>query len=75
MAGRQWTTQEIAILRKMAMAGKTAREISVVLVGRTVMAIESKASEMGLSLAGPGPKINFQAYREIMKAEREVKCL
>ena len=68
-----WTDQELSILRAMTEAGKKSEEISQVLVSRTVEAINNKASQLGLSMAGK-PKINFDAFKEMMKG-LEVKCL
>lgn len=74
MAGRPWTPQELEILKKMAEAGKTAKEIKKVLVTRSMGGITNKASSVGLSLAGLEPTINFEAYKEMMKG-MEIKCL
>lgn len=75
MAGQPWTSDELEILKQMADAGKTSKEISMVLVGRSIMAIESKSSELALSLAGPKPVIDLEAFKRLMQAESEIKCL
>ena len=75
MAGRAWSKQEEEILRDLAKAGHGARKIMTVLKSRTVHAVQQKADAMDVRLGSPEPEIDFDAFKNLMKAERSVKCL
>lgn len=61
----KWSKKEKDVLIKMATRGCTSQEIAKVLKSRTINGIQCKAHELGYSLDGPDPKIDFEAYTEI----------
>lgn len=70
-----WSPEEEDVLKKLATRGCVVTEIQAVLKSRSFDAIHNKAHKMGLSLAGRTPEIDFDAFKNLMKAERSVKCL
>jgi len=67
MAGKIWADDETDILRQMAAAGKTARQISAVLKSRSIASINDKSCREGISLSRGDPEIDFEAFRKIMR--------
>lgn len=63
---RHWTPEEEDILSKMAKAGCNAFDILKVLKSRSINGITSKASTLGLSLAGGKPDIDMDAFKRLM---------
>lgn len=74
MSGATWTPEEMDILRQMAEAGATVREVGRVLKSRTLPGIRCKAEEMGIQhLFGPRPEVDFEAFQQFLKARKVVK--
>lgn len=67
MAGMLWTDKETKILKELCKAGKTISDAQKVFPHRTKNSIGSKASAEGLSLAGPEPEIDEEAFKKIMR--------
>ena len=67
MARIVWTAQEESILRKMAQAKRTVREVCFVLKSRSPASITAKALKMGLELSySPSPEIDEAAFKRLM---------
>lgn len=72
--GPHWSDTEIEILKKLATAKKTAKEISLVLKSRTVQGIKCKAEELNINVSGtPEPEIDFEAFQRIIQNTEKSK--
>jgi hypothetical protein len=65
--GLPWTNEEIRILREMAEARKSPKQIVAVLRSRTEHAIVYKAKEMGIAFRCYEPEIDLDAFNRLMK--------
>jgi hypothetical protein len=63
----RWTSQEKKILVCLAKKGWRAKEIQKILKSRSLNAIKTQADNLRISLAGPKPEIDLEAYKAIMK--------
>lgn len=70
-----WLVDEERALERMVKAGKTTKEISLVLVNKSENAIDKKTRRLGLELNKPKPKIDYEAFKQIMKEEFTETCL
>lgn len=70
----KWSSEEEKILREMAKAGAQIGDVMKVL-NRTRNSIDSKASTLGMSLAGKAPQINMEAFTEFLKNHEAIECL
>lgn len=59
----------------MVKAGKTKKEISLVLVNKSEDAIDKKTRRLGLEINKPKSKIDYEAFKQIMKEELTETCL
>lgn len=69
MAGTFWTDEEIEILKKMANAGYSAKQISKVLKTRTINGVNRKAQELDISLGRKKVVIDYNKLEEYLIGE------
>jgi len=66
MAGILWTDREKEILTTIANNGGTFSDATRIL-GRSRAGISSQIRGMGLTLSGPAPEINEEAFKQFME--------
>jgi hypothetical protein len=67
MSGRFWSEEEVKILRELAEEKISARDIQLVLKGRTLTAIKMKLDELGLMRSQRGCEIDYAMLERIRK--------
>lgn len=71
----KWTAKEIDMLKKIGELKGTIKDAKKIFPYRTHDAIYTKASSLGISLAGEEPEPDFEAFKELLKESRKVTKL
>jgi hypothetical protein len=68
MRGTLWSDEEVKILKELAEKKVSAKDMQLVLKGRTINAIRSKLDELGLRCYQCGCEIDYAMLDKIRKA-------
>jgi hypothetical protein len=68
MRGTFWSDEEVKILKELAEKKVSAKDMQLVLKGRTINAIRSKLNELGLRSYQYGCEIDYAMLDKIRKA-------
>jgi len=71
----RWTDKEIEMLEKIGEVQGTIKDAKKIFPYRTHDAIYTKASTLGISLAGEDPEPDFEAFAKLLKESRKVTKL